>query len=218
MPSAARWHATRRPSGMGSSGGSTARQRSCTKGQRDAKRHPSGTASGARQVSGQSGGGDGASGWDRGMAEKARRIGMRRACEQRVGIGDLDDASEIHHGDAVGDVPHDREIVRDEQVGQFQLALQILQEIDDLRLDGDIESRYRLVADDETRLQREGASDADALALPAGELMRIACVAERGRRTRSSISRTRGAAGARSPIAMDDVGLGDRIADRHAAD
>ena len=105
--------------------------------------------------------------------------------------------------------------MRDEQVGQFQLALQILQEIDDLGLDGHIESRYRLVADDETRLQREGASDADALALPAGELMRITC----GGRARQAhqIQHLEDRALPRDAItdAMNDVGLGDRIADRH---
>ena len=51
---------------------------------------------------------------------------MARAGEQRLGRRFLDDVPEIHHGDAVGDVAHHREVVRDEQVGDAELALQLL--------------------------------------------------------------------------------------------
>ena len=69
---------------------------------------------------------------------------------------------------------HDREVVGDEEVGQAELLLQLLQQVDDLRLDRHVERRHRLVADDEVRLDRERAGDADALALAAGELVRVA--------------------------------------------
>src|SRR3546814_16553905 len=55
-----------------------------------------------------------------------------------------------------------------------QLALQLVQQGDDLRLDGDVEGGHRLVADDELRVEDQRAGDADALALAAGELVRIA--------------------------------------------
>ena len=48
------------------------------------------------------------------------------------------------------------------------------EQIDDLALDRNVERGNRLVADDELRLDRKRARDADALALAAGELMRIA--------------------------------------------
>ena len=48
------------------------------------------------------------------------------------------------------------------------------EQVDDLRLDRHVERRDRLVADDEPRLDRERARDADPLALAAGELVRIA--------------------------------------------
>ena len=60
---------------------------------------------------------------------------------------------------------HDAEIVGDEQVGEFELVAQVLEQIDDLRLDRHVERRDRLVADDEFGAHREGARDADALAL-----------------------------------------------------
>jgi hypothetical protein len=52
--------------------------------------------------------------------------------------------------------------------------LQIVQKVDHLRLDRDVECGDRLVADDQARVERERAGDADALALAAGEFVREA--------------------------------------------
>ena len=54
--------------------------------------------------------------------------------------------------------------------------LQVLEQVEDLRLHRDVERRDRLVADDQLRVDRERARDADALALAAGELVREAVV------------------------------------------
>ena len=86
----------------------------------------------------------------------------------------LDDLAEIHHGNAVRHVLDDRQIVADEQQREAELALQVLQQIDDLRLDGDVERRDRLVADDQFGFGGERPGDADALALAAGEFVRPA--------------------------------------------
>ena len=53
----------------------------------------------------------------------------------------------------------------DEEVGQIQLFLQVLEQVDDLGLNRDIQRGNRFVGDDEFRLQRQGAGDADALSL-----------------------------------------------------
>ena len=53
------------------------------------------------------------------------------------------------------------------------VALQVDQQIDHLRLDRDVERRDRLIADDQARAERERTRDAYALALAAGELVRI---------------------------------------------
>src|SRR3954463_10001294 len=98
---------------------------------------------------------------------------MARIVEQVGLLGDLDDAPQIHHSDAVTDMGNDGEIVRDEQIGEAVLALQVDQQIDYLGLDRDIERRYRLPAYDQARPERQRARDADALALAAGELVRI---------------------------------------------
>ena len=57
---------------------------------------------------------------------------------------------------------------------EAQLPLQVLQQVDDLRLDRDVERRHRLVADDQVGFRSQRAGDADALALAAGELVRPA--------------------------------------------
>ena len=91
-------------------------------------------------------------------------------------LGRLDDLAEVHDHHPVGDVAHDVQVVRDEDVGEAEVALQVLEQVQDLRLHRDVERRDRLVADDQLRVDGERARDADALALAAGELVREAVV------------------------------------------
>ena len=60
---------------------------------------------------------------------------MARRGEQRLGICRLDDAAEIHHRDAVGDVLHNGEVVRDEDISQPKALLEVAQQVQDLRAD-----------------------------------------------------------------------------------
>ena len=62
----------------------------------------------------------------------------------------------------------------DEQKRHAEAALDVLQQLDDLRLHGDVERSGRLVGDEELGLVGERHGDHDALALAAGKLMRIA--------------------------------------------
>src|SRR4051794_18902305 len=97
---------------------------------------------------------------------------MRRLLVDRLLRADLDDLPEVHHGDAVRDVTDDGEIVRDEDVRQPEVALERLEQVDDLRADRHVERGDRLVEDQELRIERERARDTDALALAAPELVR----------------------------------------------
>src|SRR5712671_3082024 len=99
---------------------------------------------------------------------------MLRAGEEGSLVGDLDDLAEIHDGDAVADVLDDGEVVGDEQIRKPELALQIAQQVDHLSLHRDVERRDRLIADDQARVERQRASDADTLALATGEFVREA--------------------------------------------
>src|SRR5438445_4169400 len=106
---------------------------------------------------------------DRG--EEGLRVRVEGLTEQLARRRPLDDLSEVHHGHPLGDVVDHREVVRDEQVREAELALEVLQQVQDLGLDGDVEGARRFVEDHELRVQREGPSDPDSLALPAAELM-----------------------------------------------
>jgi hypothetical protein len=60
--------------------------------------------------------------------------------------------------------------VRDEQVGQAEFGSQPLEQVEDLGLDEDVQGRHGLVADDQGRVEGDGARDGDPLGLTAGQL------------------------------------------------
>jgi len=91
-----------------------------------------------------------------------------------IGPGVFDDAAEVHDGDIVANVFDDGEIMGDEEIGQAELSLEVRQEINDLGLNRDVQGADRLIADDKPGIQGEGTGDADALALAAGEFVRVA--------------------------------------------
>ena len=98
---------------------------------------------------------------------------MLRVRKKFASVGNLDDAAEIHDSDPACHVAHNGEVVADEQIGQAEAILQVAHEIQDLRLHRHVEGRGRLVADNELRIRRERARNRDALALAAGEFMRV---------------------------------------------
>src|SRR5215208_5185253 len=87
---------------------------------------------------------------------------------------DLDQLAQVHHADAVGDVGDDGEVVGDEEISEAELALEVAQQVEHLGLDGDVQRGDGLVADDELGVNADGAGDANALTLAAGELVRVA--------------------------------------------
>ncbi len=90
--------------------------------------------------------------------------------------GDFDNLSQIHDRHSVADMLDHPEIVRNEKIGEMHLLLELLEEIDDLRLDGDIQGGDRLIGYDELRIHGQCPGDADPLPLAAAELMRITIV------------------------------------------
>jgi hypothetical protein len=86
---------------------------------------------------------------------------------------ELDEFAGPEHGDPVGNFAHHPEIVGDEQHGHAALALQFLDESEDLRLRGHVERGRRLVGDQQSGFEHERHGDHDALPLPARELMRV---------------------------------------------
>ena len=85
----------------------------------------------------------------------------------------LDDLAGMHHDDAMAVGGGEREIVRDEQRRHAARARQVADQRHDRGLGRDVETRGRLVGDQQFGLAAERQGDADALALAAGQLERI---------------------------------------------
>ena len=115
---------------------------------------------------------------------------FRRSREQSAGVvvlgargdffggADFDDFSTAHHGDAVTEIAHHRHGVRDEEIGEAKVALELFEQVHDLRADADVKRGDGFVTNHKFGTQDQGAGNADALALSAGKFMGIA--AERG--------------------------------------
>ena len=177
-PPSASQHAADCPPPTSNSGGSSVVQRSNASGQRGWNRQPVGIRErvgrladedrprAARRRSGGSGVGD--------TETSAAVYGWWALADDLVGRADLDDPAQVHHRDPVGDHPGERQVVGDEQVGQPALLAQVEHQSQQLGPDRDVEHRDRLVGDHQLRAHREGAGDDHALALAAGQLVRVA--------------------------------------------
>ena len=112
----------------------------------------------------------------RNRRQQRHRVRVPRLGVQLVPVGDLDDLAQVHDRHPVADMPDHGQVVRDHHVGQAQLVLQVLEQVDDLGLDRHVKRGDRLVGDDQLGPQRQGAGDPDALPLAAGELVRVPVV------------------------------------------
>ncbi|MET4314761.1 hypothetical protein ABIC01_007786 [Bradyrhizobium sp. RT4b] len=84
----------------------------------------------------------------------------------------VDHPAVTHHDDTVGDAGDHREIVTDEQETR-PLPDSLRQDLEHLRLDGDVERGRRLVRDNEIGVSRDRRRDQRTLAQATGQLMRI---------------------------------------------
>ena len=56
-----------------------------------------------------------------------------------LAVGKLDDLAQIHHRHPIGDVLENAEAVGDEQVRRSELRLEVFEQVDHLRLYGDVQ-------------------------------------------------------------------------------
>ena len=113
---------------------------------------------------------------------------MDRLLVELLGRRDLHHLAEVHDDDPVRDVAHDTEVVGDEHVAEMELLLEVVEQVDDLGLDGDVERRDGLVEQDQLRVDRQRPGDPDPLPLAPGELVGEAA-ARPGRARRGSSAR-----------------------------
>src|SRR5881275_3043952 len=106
-------------------------------------------------------------------AEQPPRVRVLRVVEDLLLVPLLDDPAGVHDEDPVGDVGDDAEVVRDQDDRRAEVALQVLDQLQDLSLDRHVEGRGRLVCDQQVRVAGQRQRDHHALPHPARELMRV---------------------------------------------
>ena len=105
--------------------------------------------------------------------QQGRRVRMEGTGEE-LGRGRLlDHLPGVHHGDLVGQLGDQGQVVGDEEHRQVHVLAQLLQQLDDLGLDRHVECRRRLVGDEQARLAAERHGDHHPLAHASRELVRV---------------------------------------------
>ena len=109
----------------------------------------------------------------RGRCDEPLRVLVLRVRQDLGGRPGLDDAAAVHHGDPLGALRGEAEIVGDEQHREPQLLPHVAQQRQDLRLNRHVQGRRRLVRDEQCGAAGDGDGQADALAHAARQLMRV---------------------------------------------
>ena len=80
---------------------------------------------------------------------------------------------QIHNANTVTDIFDNAQVMRNKQICQVVLLFQIQKQVDDLRLDGNVQSGYRFVTYNKLRIYCQRSGYTDTLSLSAGELMGV---------------------------------------------
>jgi len=138
-----------------------------------------------------------------------------RGVEDLVGAAVLGRPAGVHHHDVVGQLGDHAEVVGDDDHGGVELLLQVADQVEDLRLDGDVESRCRLIGDEQGGITGQCHRDHRALAHPAGELVRVGVDPLVGLRDADAVEHLDRVCPRRflRDIVVDPVGLHDLVAD-----
>jgi hypothetical protein len=148
-------------------------------------------------------------------AQEPDGVGMAGAGEDVLRRALLDHLAGIHDVDAVGIARHHAEIVGDDDQRDAEAPRQILHQLEDLGLDGDVEGGRGLVGDDQLGVAGEPDGDHHALAHAAGELVRVLAEAALGIGQADELQEFDGARPGVLPgdVAMHEQGFGDLVAD-----
>jgi hypothetical protein len=85
----------------------------------------------------------------------------------------LDDATRVHDCDSICPRRDDAEVVCDQQDAHAQRGLEIVEEVQDLGLDGDVKCCRWLVGDEELGVRGKGHRNHAALSKTPGQLVRV---------------------------------------------
>ena len=189
-------------------------QRSKTFGQRGWKRQPVGMFARVGQLARQDL--PRAPRADTATAHRQQGLGVRvpRVADHLLRRPGLDDPAEVHDRDPVAQRPRQPEVVRDEDQAEVEVALRPGQHVEHLGAHRHVERRDRLVADQRLGLEGHRSRDHHALALAAGQLVRVSVPVARGRCQPRVLERRHGAGDAL--VAADDAVDRERLHDQGA--
>jgi hypothetical protein len=105
--------------------------------------------------------------------EEGLRVGMLGRLKHLFSGADFDEAARFHDGDARGKLHNHRQIVRNQNQGERELAPQPVKQLDNLRSGRDIKRRNGLIGDEKIRAQNQRAGNPDALSLASGKFVRV---------------------------------------------
>jgi len=149
--------------------------------------------------------------------QKSTGVGVRRSMENFALRSQFHEIAGIHHRDAVGDLGNDREVMRNKEHGQAKLGSQFGEELENLRLHGDIESGGGFIGNQQHGTIHYCHRDHDALAHASGELIRVIAGTKSRVRDRYCFHRRHGVIPSfpLCDIGMHCDGLGDLFANSH---
>ena len=90
-----------------------------------------------------------------------------------IPVGQFDNLSQVHHCNAVSNMAHHAQIMRNEEVRQIKLLLQSLQQIEYLRAHGDIKCGHRFVENNKFWIDCQSARYCNTLSLSTTKLVWI---------------------------------------------
>jgi len=109
--------------------------------------------------------------WGRGRSDQSGGVWVPGLTADGFSAANLDEFAQVHDTNPITHMLDSSQVVADQEIGDPEFSLQIFQEIENLRTDGDIERGHRLVEDYQGWLQRQSPRDADTLTLTTAKLM-----------------------------------------------
>ena len=106
-------------------------------------------------------------------AQQAASVLVSRVREQFLGRRLLDDLTGVHDGDLVSHLGDKRQVVGHEDHCEAELLTQLVEQVDDLLLNGDVQCGGRFISNDELRVAGQCHCDQDSLTLATGEFVRV---------------------------------------------
>ena len=100
-------------------------------------------------------------------------VGVARVGQQFFGGAFLYHFASIHHQHARADIGDDTEVVADQDDGGTEIGVELAQQVEDLRLDGDVERGGGFVGDQQGGFVGEAHGEHDTLAHAAAELVGV---------------------------------------------